>query len=143
MNKLLALLVPTTMMVATVAFAATTGDVAGVVTDGDELPIPGAEVRITGPNIAGELVTTSGDDGSFRFPIVPVGAHDLTVHKDGFSSLIAKITVGQDRRTYVPASLQSGSSEEIIVEGVKPVVDTTRSSLTTDMDADLFQNLPV
>lgn len=145
MNRLLALalLVPATVMVATTAQAAETGNVSGVVVDGDGLPIPGAEVKISGPNIAGELTTLSTDNGSFSFPVVPVGAHDLTVNKGGFSVLTAEITVGSDRNTYVPAELISGSSEEITVEGIKPTVDATRSSLSTEMNADLFQNLPV
>src|SRR5437773_7606738 len=64
-----------------------TGTILGVVKDSSGAVIPGAGVTIT--NIDTSLTRTgaSAEDGSYRFPALPVGHYRLDVMKEGFSAL--------------------------------------------------------
>jgi N-acetylmuramoyl-L-alanine amidase len=66
----------------------TTGDIDGVVMDGAG-PIPNAKVHLvdTGADV------TTGDDGSFQFPSVDAGMHDVTASADGYQPKTVQVTV--------------------------------------------------
>ncbi|GAI85081.1 unnamed protein product, partial [marine sediment metagenome] len=49
------------------------GSVSGRVLDEEGMPLPGAVVNLTGPNIMGTLSYTTTETGDFRFPTVPPG----------------------------------------------------------------------
>src|SRR5438046_8229952 len=64
-----------------------TGTILGVVKDSSGAVIPGASVTII--NIDTSLTRTgaSAEDGSYRFPALPVGHYRLYMMKEGFSAL--------------------------------------------------------
>src|SRR5437879_11347134 len=64
-----------------------TGTILGVVKDSSGAVIPGASVTIT--NIDTSLTRTgaSAEDGSYRFPALPVGHYRLDATREGFSAL--------------------------------------------------------
>ncbi|GDX81027.1 hypothetical protein LBMAG42_28380 [Deltaproteobacteria bacterium] len=122
--------------------AAQGGTVRGSVTDQDGLGIPGANVILTGPLISGQLITVSDDEGNYRFVDVPVGTHELQVLKTGFPSTKRKVKVKLDEAAFVPIELKVGA-EEVIIEAPQAVLDTTRSSVSTEMSKESLDNLPV
>src|SRR5262245_41427651 len=57
-----------------------TGSLAGTVKDPQGAVVPGAAVRVTSDAlIGGELQTTTGDRGQWRFPVLTPGVYVLTV----------------------------------------------------------------
>ncbi len=124
------------------ADAAQAGSVRGTVTDQDQLGIPGANVILTGPLISGELITSCDDEGNFRFLNVPVGTHDLQVLKSGFPSTRRKVRVKLDESVFVPMVLKVGGEEVVIIASL-PVLDTTRSAVSTELQKEALDQLPV
>lgn len=126
------------------AMAAESGHIRGEVSDADGLPIPGATAVLSGPRIAGELRTQTDADGRFTLLAVPVGPHLLDVVFGGFQTTRVQVTVRLDESAFVPVVLRpSGGTTEIVVIHELPVIDATRSSVSTQIDDVMLQNLPV
>ncbi len=143
MRNLLSLLAPALVLSAP-AFAAETGNLRGQVVDGQGIPVPGAKVTVTGRNIAGEIVATTADDGSFQIVSIPPGRHEVVVSKPNFKTVTYTAAINIDETSYLPAVIRVGdSSEVIVVEDELPVIDTSRSAVSTSLSADLIQNIPV
>ena len=65
--------------------AASTGTVAGIVTDASGAVVPGATVTLTDVSTKNQRTTTSNDTGRYIIPNVTPGRYDITVSKAGFS----------------------------------------------------------
>ncbi len=122
--------------------AAESGTVRGTVTDDMDLAIPRVAVILSGSGIAGEMIVESDDDGNFRFINVPVGRHELRAVKTGFAPVRRNVTVRLDEASFVPLSLKVGT-EEMIIEEELPVIDATRSAVSTQLTKDALDKLPV
>ena len=147
MNRSLLLmvpLIPVAVMVAAPAEAGTTGAVRGQVLDDEGLPVPNATVVLTGADVAGERTVVTDGNGEFRMLGLPPGPKDVLVRKDGFNPMKYTVSIRLDETAFVPVTLKgaNGASAEIIVEETLPVVDTTRSAVSTQMTTDLLQNVP-
>ncbi len=129
-------------LVAAYVEAAETGTVRGSIADDGDLAIPRVSVILSGPGIAGEMVVESDDDGNFRFLNVPVGTHELRALKTGFSPIRRKVTVRLDEAAFVPITLKVGA-EEMVIEEELPVIDATRSAVSTQLTKDALDLLPV
>src|SRR5439155_18324420 len=64
-----------------------TGTVLGVVKDPSGAVVPGASMTLTNTDTALTRTGASTEDGSYRFPALPVGHYRLEVMKEGFSAL--------------------------------------------------------
>jgi len=125
------------------AQAAETGNVRGNVVDDQGLAVPGATVTVTGPNIAGTMTTSSDADGQFRMLALPPGTHDLKVSKPGFAPAGYRVTIQIGQSAFVPVILRvSEAGEEMVIEEVLPIIDTTTSSISTQLSADFLSNVP-
>jgi subtilisin family serine protease len=78
------------------------GSIAGTVVDDDGDPLPGASVSIDGAPV--DPVTT-GPDGTFSFPEVAAGSHDLTVDKAAYQPFSTPVTVTAGEETRVDVTL--------------------------------------
>ena len=59
------------LLVAVLAFPQASGRLEGVVKDPQGLVLPGVTVALKGAAVMGQRVTTTGIDGSYRFPALP------------------------------------------------------------------------
>ena len=75
------------MLFCALAYADDGGKVMGTVKDQTGALIPDAEVNLTSKSTGVVQHTTTGPDGAYTFPLVPVGAYALTVHATGFKPL--------------------------------------------------------
>src|SRR5206468_552181 len=77
-----------------------TGTILGVVKDSSGAVIPGVSVTVTNIDTSLSRTGASAEDGSYRFPALPVGHYRLDVMKEGFSALSRTgitLEVGQER----------------------------------------------
>lgn len=137
------LLLVASALVVPYADAAVTGAVRGSVVDDGGLPVPGATVILTGSGIAGELTATTDAVGTFRFLNVPPGTHSVRVVKAGLAQVRLTITVRLDETAFVPVVLSVSGAEEVVIEETLPVIDATRSSISTELSYETISNLPV
>ena len=66
--------------------AQTGGRIAGAVTDASGAVIPNSQVVLLDPSIGVKQNTTTGGDGVFTFPVVPIGEYELDVAAAGFNA---------------------------------------------------------
>ncbi len=120
------------LMLATSSPAAaqyTTANLGGVVTDATGAGVPDARVTVRNTETGFTQSTTTGADGAYVFPRLPVGAYELRVEKAGFTTYVQSgITLVVDQVANVPVTLQVGQvSNEVTVTGETELV-TTRTA---------------
>lgn len=121
------------------------GSVLGTVTDPSGAVVEGAAVRLT--NLAtGNTVSTATDhNGSYNFPIVPVGTYQLVVAKEGFKSYVQNsFAVNAAEFVRANASLTVGtSSEQVTVVETPPTVNTVAASEGNTVTGHQINELPL
>src|SRR5580658_5559747 len=70
------------------AQALSTSQISGTVQDSSGSAVPGAEVKLTQTDTGAVRTTTSGPDGTYVLPSLPVGPYSLEVTKSGFATYV-------------------------------------------------------
>jgi outer membrane receptor protein involved in Fe transport len=123
---------------------ATTGSIEGSITDSSGALVPDARVSVVNPQtgLTREVMTNS--EGLYRLMLLPVGDYNLTVDKQGFATIkreAIKVQVGQK----VPLDLQlgaAGAAETVNVSSEAPIVETTRTQVSSTINDRAVANLP-
>ncbi|MEP6742330.1 MAG: TonB-dependent receptor [bacterium] len=136
------------MTIAISAFAqsqATTGNIEGRVLDPKEAAVPGATVTATNQQTGLERTATSSDEGTFTIGFLPPGPYTVRANASGFTQAEVKdVTVTVGSKTPLDVSLSvGGASGTVTVSGEAPIIETTRSSVATTVNARSIENLPV
>src|SRR5262245_36370826 len=63
------------------------GRITGLVHDNSGSVVPGVAVTASGPALIQPQTTTTGADGSYRFPALPSGTYTLTYELNGFRTV--------------------------------------------------------
>jgi hypothetical protein len=120
------------------------GSVEGTVSDPTGAVVPGVEMLAHDTETGATLRVTTDHDGLFRFVELPVGTYELRAEHVGFVPLVQKdviLTVGARLNlalTFTPA----GKAESVVVLST-PLVESTRSQLSTTVDNRTIADLPV
>jgi hypothetical protein len=123
----------------------TTGAIEGKITDEQGTPLPGAEVKLSSPDMIGGVQSkVTSAEGKFRFAAVPRGMYVLEASLTGFTTTKkddVKVFVGQT--ITVDLALKIGKlEEEITVRATTPVVDVKDSQMNaTNLDKQMLQNV--
>lgn len=120
------------------------GTIAGIVTDQSGAAVLGAQVTATHTATGTAFTASSKDDGFFEFSLLPVGLYDLSVQKQGFTTLTekgVKLTIGAKLSLRLTLKV-TATSETVFVNGEAPVVETTRTQVSTTVDEQAVANLP-
>src|SRR5947209_10872198 len=121
------------------------GSLEGTVVDSSGAAVTNA--TITAINKDNGLVSTTSTtgEGLFTFPVLPVGTYDLTVESSGFGTASRKnipVTVGAKVNLPIKLSVSS-KSESVTVTTDVPVVETTRTQMSTTVNQRSVEELPV
>src|SRR5215469_2002365 len=122
---------------------ATTGKIAGVVTDSSGAAVPSASVTVKSAALMAERTTTTGPDGSYLFDLLPLGTYEVAVTAKGFKGFTETgIVLTAGFTATINAKLQVGEVTDVVrVEG-EPVVDLQNNQTTTTFDQTLLQDIP-
>lgn len=123
----------------------TTASIIGKITDDSGAILPGALVTATntGTNVSRSATTDEG--GNYRIPLLQPGNYTLQVELSGFPKQIQKdiiLTVGKEAVLDFQMKL-SGTAESLEVVGETPLIDSTKSVLTTTVTEKTIDNLPL
>src|SRR4029077_21267779 len=122
-----------------------TASIAGTVQDVSGGVIKGAQVKVTETETQVVHTTTSGDDGAFTIPLLPVGSYALDAQFAGFQPYKQTgivLTVGQVAS--VTVSLKPGSvSQTVEVTANAQIVETIQSNSSTLVDTTQVEGLPL
>jgi len=123
-----------------------TGAITGTVQDPSGAMIANAEVRITNQdtNVLERTVTT-GADGSFTAPLLPVGTYSVSIQSTGFAQgTFPGIVVRVTETTRMIAKLSTKSvQQKIEVEAEVQAVDTSDATTGQAIDSQTIRALPL
>src|SRR5579864_8527529 len=123
-----------------------TGDIHGLVTDSSGQSIPGAAIALQSSALLVAQRATTDSTGNYQFTLLPAGAYKLTYSAQGFQQLIREnIQITPGFSAEINDQLPVGSvNETITVEAAPPMIDTTSTSITTQLSSTQMANeLPV
>src|SRR5262245_6524766 len=123
----------------------TTASLNGVVRDTTGSSVPEARVTVLNKETGFTRTDTSGNDGAFHFPVLPVGTYRLTVERQGFSTYIQEgITLTVNQAASQAVSLQVGSTtQEITVLENASMVNTQTATVSQLVNQKQVVDLPL
>jgi outer membrane receptor protein involved in Fe transport len=124
---------------------ATTGDIEGRVLDPQGAAVPNAEVTATNQQTGLEKNATTSEEGSYRFILLQPGTYTIRTTAQGFAPTeLRDVTVTVGSRTPLDVRLSvGGMSASVMITGEAPVVETSRTSVSTTIDQRSIENLPI
>ena len=122
------------------------GTILGTVTDSSGAAVSGATVTVKNTDTGLARTVTTGDDGSYSVPELPIINYSVTVEKSGFKIAVVsgiRIEVSGERR--VDVTLQPGEvTQKIEVSGeALPLVETTSNTLGGTFESSQVDALPI
>jgi len=121
------------------------GTIIGTAVDETKAALPGVNVTATDQATGRVIAAVTNERGEYRLANVPPGKYTILAELSGFTSVSQKdveLLVGQNAR--VPLSMRLASvSETLTVLGQAPLVDTTSSQVTGNIDRRQMEELPV
>ena len=143
-NKFLLLLALVLVSTAPLFGQATSGSVAGTITDSSGAALPGVTVELSGPAMQGSKTDVTDAHGQYRFNNIPPGeGYKLAATLSGFAPTtknINRIYLGQQGT--VDIVMRAAVSEAITVTAEAPLVDVTKTTSGVNITSNQFQSLP-
>src|SRR5215831_3383365 len=130
---------------ASAAPQATTGTIDGTVTDQTGAVLPNVEVTLKNLDTGSTRTAVTDEHGIFRALLLPVGRYDVSVEFSGFSPYRQPgllLTVGKTETLNVRLSV-AGARQEVSVTDEAPIVETSRTQVSSTVDDRAVANLPV
>lgn len=120
------------------------GTIEGIVADQSGAALPGAKLTSTNDATGIRFQTTSDSNGLFTFPVLPVGTYTIEVEHAGFATLTQKnITLSVGARLNLNLALSvAGQIQSVTVKDEPPIVETTRSQVSSAVNDVAIENLP-
>lgn len=121
------------------------GSIRGIVFDPDAKSIAGAEVIVVNDATGAKYVTSTNAEGLYAVENLPPGTYRIQVSKFGFKGIIKPdlILNVQDSLTLNFTLPIGASSVTVTVEGGAPMINTTDASVSTVVDRQFAENLPL
>ena len=125
-------------------FAQTTGGILGKVTDTSGAALPGVTVEAKSRALQGTRTAVSESDGAYRFALLPPGEYAVRLQSQRLRAGDAHnvvVALGKDSTLDVTLRLAS-VTEEVTVSAEAPVLDTTSTTLGTNLSTRAIETLP-
>ncbi len=122
-----------------------TSQIRGTIVDASGAPVPGAQITLTQTATGAVRTATSGTDGGYTLPELPVGPYQLTVTKTGFSKYVQNgIVLQVGVNPTINATLQVGSmTQEVTVQAAAQMVDIQNTGVGQVTAPQEVQDLPL
>src|SRR5262249_26518019 len=118
--------------------------ITGTVVDGSGAVLPG--VTITARNVGTGLVRTvvTNESGRYQIPGLPPGRYSVTAELQGFAKVVRpEMTVAVGSAIDGDLSMKLAAVEETVtVTGEAPLVESTRTDLSSTVTQQALENLP-
>jgi outer membrane receptor protein involved in Fe transport len=122
-----------------------TGSIVGTVKDPSGALVAGANVAVTDVERGQTFHTTTNDSGEFVASPLHVGKYTVTVERTGFKKAVSEaVELNVQGRLAVNITLQVGQiTEQVVVTGATPLLETETSELGQVVDQRRVSNLPL
>jgi hypothetical protein len=130
-------------VVKTNAQTATTGELAGVVTDATGGVVPSLTVDLKNPATGYARETTTNDEGLYRFSLLPPGQYQVSLTPENFQPVLltASVGVGQNSTLDVHLTLKS-AEQSVVVTETQTLIQAESGSDVDTITEKQVQNLP-
>src|SRR6266480_3124296 len=120
------------------------GTIEGIVVDQSGAALPGAKLTATNDATGIRFQATSDSNGLFTFPVLPVGTYSIEVEHPGLAKLTQKnVALSVGARLNLNLSLSvAGQTQSVTVTDEPPIVETTRSQVSSAVNDVAIENLP-
>ena len=127
------------------AQATATSTLTGTVYDATKAVVPRAEITLTNPATGLRRVSTSTDQGTFSFNLLPADVYRVSVKAPGFTTAIYdKVDVQVATTQQLIVSLTAGAQTDMVtVDATAPLLDTTKTDVSLSVTPAEVQNLPI
>jgi hypothetical protein len=121
------------------------GVITGTVTDPSGAAVPDATITITHAGTGASLSTTTGTDGTYRFPLVPPGSYVIDIKSASFKEVrTTGIVVEASQTVPFNARLEIGTASQVVeVTSQVALVQTATSDLGIQVDRKTIENAPL
>jgi Carboxypeptidase regulatory-like domain/TonB-dependent Receptor Plug Domain len=125
------------------AQTATSGDIAGVVTDPSGATVPGAKVTLKDDTKGNTQETTTNKDGVYHFYLLSPGPYTVTVAATGFETFTrhSSVNVGQIATLNVQMTLGAATTSVTVTESA-PLLQTDNGDTGTAVTQQQVANVP-
>jgi len=121
-----------------------TGSISGTATDESRAAIPGVTVTATNTATGASRTAVTNSAGHYELALLVPGTYSLSGELAGFQPVkFSKVVVNVGSATTLDLKLRAGVSEEMTVIASAPVVETTKSEVSSVVGEQAIQNLPV
>jgi hypothetical protein len=122
---------------------ATTGDIAGVVTDPTAAVVTGVPIALKNVDTGSSTSTTTNAQGSYNFSLLQPGKYSVSANVAGFQKILKTVTVTLGTSTTVNLQLSlSSQAESVDVTDEVAGVQTEDANLQTNFNAQQIALLP-
>jgi len=122
------------------------GTILGTVTDPSGSLVTGATVKVRNTGTGLERTTTTGADGGYNIPELPVGSYTVVVTQSGFQTSLTSnvaVDVATERRVDVQLKVGQITQTVEVSGGELPQIETTSTDLGGVLTSIAFQELPL
>jgi outer membrane receptor protein involved in Fe transport len=122
-----------------------TGSIEGAVVDQTGAVMPGVTVTVVQTATGLTRTAVSDANGLFRIPLLPPGVYDVATELSGFTPRKLPelmLNVGQTATLRIQMAVL-GIAETVNVSGGTPIIETSRSQVSSTITETSVQNLPV
>ncbi len=122
----------------------TSATLSGRIEDARGAVVSGASLTATHLETSQQLTATSDDEGRYRFPYLRIGAYDLKVDAQGFSTISKQLTVSVGQALDLPIRLEvEGVTAQVNIGSDVPIVETVRTQITETIRPREINELPL
>ncbi len=124
-----------------------TGNLEGFILDSQDIPIGGASIIISGPNLQGTRGATTDERGHFLVLLLPAGSYNVKIAHPAYQEArLQDVSIRIGRTVSIgEIQLQSKSAEahEVTVLAEKPILDPSSSASGASLEARTYETLPI
>ena len=122
-----------------------TGSIEGAIVDQTGAVMPGVTVTVVQTSTGLTRTAVSDENGLFRIPLLPPGVYDVATDLSGFTPRKLPelmLNIGQTLTLRIQMAVL-GVAETVNVSGGTPIIETSRSQVSSTITEASVQNLPV
>lgn len=120
------------------------GAVSGTVTDSSGAAIPGVKVTATSTALQGEAIFTTNEQGTYRFPALPLGLYKFTYEAQGFATQVRdQVNVTLNFAATINVQLAPATQQQtVVVTGETPLVDVQNTNIQGGFNLQQLNEVP-
>ncbi len=119
------------------------GAIAGTVADDSGSPVPGVTVTATNTATGVARTAVSNATGQYALALLPPATYTVTAELSGFQPVKReKIVVNVGTDVTLNIKMKVGVAEELTVTAAAPVIETSKSEVSSVVNEKAIQNLP-